>query len=125
MALQKGITIHQYLDDWSVRARSHQTCLQHTLILVAICQNLGWLVNTEKSELDPQTDLRLSWLPVQPEGGQGQIHSGALASCNCKHTRAADWTDLSGPASDVPDKVTDNHRKASLPLRETHIVAPK
>ena len=45
MALQRGIRIHQYLDDWLVRATSHQTCLQHTQTLVALCRELGWLVN--------------------------------------------------------------------------------
>ena len=30
MALQQGIRIHQYLDDWLVRANSYQLCLQHT-----------------------------------------------------------------------------------------------
>ena len=54
MAIQKGIRIHQYLDDWLVRATSHQTCLQHTQTLVALYQELGWLVNREKSELDPK-----------------------------------------------------------------------
>ena len=54
MALHKGIRIHQYLDDWLVRATSHQTCLQHPKILVQICQDLGWLVNLEKSELEPK-----------------------------------------------------------------------
>ena len=54
MATQRGIRIHQYLDDWLVRARSHQVCLQHTLELVQICQRLGWLVNMEKSELEPK-----------------------------------------------------------------------
>ena len=55
MALQKGIRIHQYLDDWLVWARSHQTCLQHTQTLVALfSRGLGWLVNIEKSELDPK-----------------------------------------------------------------------
>ena len=54
MALQRGIRIHQYLDDWLVRATSHQTCLQHTQTLVALCRELGWLVNKEKSELDPK-----------------------------------------------------------------------
>ena len=39
MAIHKGIRIHQYLDDWLVRARSHQACLQHTQNLVKICQN--------------------------------------------------------------------------------------
>ena len=54
MALQKGIRIHQYLDDWLVRTKSHHTCLQHTQTLVALCQDLGWLVNKEKSELVPK-----------------------------------------------------------------------
>ena len=45
VALQRGIRIHQYLDDWLVRATSHQTCLQHTQTLVALCSELGWLVN--------------------------------------------------------------------------------
>ena len=53
MALQKGIRIHQYLDDWLVRASTHHTCLQHTQTLVTLCQELGWLVNKEKSELVP------------------------------------------------------------------------
>ena len=50
----KPIRIHQYLDDWLVRASSHQICLQHTRDLVKICQKLGWLVNVEKSELEPK-----------------------------------------------------------------------
>ena len=54
MTLQKGIRIHQYLDDWLVRASTHDTCLQHTQTLVTLCQELGWLVNREKSELVPQ-----------------------------------------------------------------------
>ena len=53
MALQRGIRIHQYLDDWLVRAMSHQTCLQHTQTLAALCRELGWLKNKEKSELEP------------------------------------------------------------------------
>ena len=53
LALKQGIRIYQYLDDWLVRARSHQTCLQHTQTLVDLCLELGWLVNKEKSELEP------------------------------------------------------------------------
>ena len=54
IAIHKGIRIHQYIDDWLVRARSHHICLQRTQILVKICQDLGWLVNVEKSELEPK-----------------------------------------------------------------------
>ena len=54
MAIHKGIRIYQYLDDWLVRATSQQACLQHTQDLVQICQELGWLVNLDKSELEPK-----------------------------------------------------------------------
>ena len=54
MVIQKGIRIHQYLDDWLVRATSHRDCLQHTRVLVEMCQALGWMVNLEKSELEPK-----------------------------------------------------------------------
>ena len=43
----QGYRNHQYLDDWLVKATSHQVCLQHTQDLVKICQELGWLVNLE------------------------------------------------------------------------------
>ena len=54
MAIHKGIRIHQYLDDWLVRATSHRVCLQQTQVLVEMCQKLGWLVNLEKLELEPK-----------------------------------------------------------------------
>ena len=54
MAQAKGIRIHQYLDDWLLRARSRETCLQHTQTLLALCQKLSWVVNLKKSELVPQ-----------------------------------------------------------------------
>ena len=54
MAIHKGIRIHQYLDDWLARATSHQVCVLHTQDQVKICQELGWLVNLEKSELEPK-----------------------------------------------------------------------
>ena len=41
MAILKGIRIHQYLDDWLLRATSHQACFQHTQDLVEMCQKLG------------------------------------------------------------------------------------
>ena len=59
------------LDDWLVRATSHQTCLQHTKILVQICQDLGWLVNLEKSELEPKQ--------VRPPVGSGPTNTRTLA----------------------------------------------
>ena len=82
MALQRGIRIHQYLDDWLVEASSHETCLQHTQTLVVLCQDLGWLVNKEKSELVPkqvcnfigyQFDLKEGKVRPTPERWQALI----------------------------------------------------
>ena len=79
MAMHKGIRIHQYLDDWLVRATSHHACLQHTQSLVKICQKLGWLVNLDKSEVDPkqifdfvgyQFDLRAGRVRPTPDRWQ-------------------------------------------------------
>ena len=79
MAGHRGIRIHQYLDDWLVRAKSRSTCLQHTQTLVKMCQKLGWLVNAEKSELEPkqvfnfvgyQFDLRSGWVRPTPDRWQ-------------------------------------------------------
>ena len=79
MAIHKGIRIHQYLDDWLVRVTSHQACLQHTQDLVQICQELGWLLNLDKSELEPkqifdfvgyQFDLRAGRVRPTPDRWQ-------------------------------------------------------
>ena len=65
-----------------MRATSHQTCLQHTQTLVALCQELGWLVNKEKSELDPkqvfnfvgyQFDLKEGKVKPTPEHWQALL----------------------------------------------------
>ena len=79
MAIRKGITIHQYLDDWLMRAGSYQVCLRHTQELVQVCRRLGWIVNLEKSELEPkqifnfvgyQFDLKASRVRPTPDWWQ-------------------------------------------------------
>ena len=54
MAQARGIRIHQYLDDWLLRAPCPEMCLQHTQTLLELCRNLGWVVNMSKSELVPK-----------------------------------------------------------------------
>ena len=51
MAQARGIRIHQYLDDWLLRAPCPETCLLHTRTLLDLCHRLGWVVNMTKSEL--------------------------------------------------------------------------
>ena len=54
MAQARNIRMHQYLDDWFIRAKDRDTCFQDTQTLLALCQELGWVVNLRKSELDPK-----------------------------------------------------------------------
>ena len=54
MAQSQGIRIHQYLDDWLIQAPTEDSCHQGTQSLLALCQELGWMVNMQKSELEPQ-----------------------------------------------------------------------
>ena len=54
MAQSRGIRIHQYLDDWLIRAPTKESCYQGTQSLLALCQELGWVVNLQKSELEPK-----------------------------------------------------------------------
>ena len=123
MALQRGIRIHQYLDDWLVRATSYQTCLQHTQTLVALCRELGWLVNKEKSELDPkqvfnfigyQFDLREG--KVRPTSERWQTLTDKILSI---------LSGVPGLTVHVPHRTSNSHRKTSSPRStsyETHTV---
>ena len=124
MALRQGIRIHQYLDDWLVRAPTLHTCLQHTQTLVTLCQELGWLVNKEKSELAPkqvfnfvgyQFDLKEG--KVRPTEERWQALTDKIRSM---------MSDPVCPEIHVPHRSPHSNRKTS-PLRatphETHTVA--
>ena len=62
MAIHKDLRSHQYLDDWLVRARSHQACLQHTQELV---NNVSATRLT--GELEPKQDFSFCRLPIRPQ----------------------------------------------------------
>ena len=54
LALNHDIRLHQYLDNWLIRARSQLESQKHTTKLLSPVQNLGFIVNPQKSELTPQ-----------------------------------------------------------------------
>ena len=49
----RGIRVHQYLDDWLLRASSQHQCMSQTKELLHTVQELGFVINFEKSELEP------------------------------------------------------------------------
>ena len=53
MTLTREIRIHQYLDDWLIRAQSQQESQVNIQTVLDLTQSLGWIINQEKSELKP------------------------------------------------------------------------
>ena len=51
MALSRGISIQQYLDDWLIRAQSPEEALHSTKVVVDLTESLGWIINQDKSEV--------------------------------------------------------------------------
>ena len=126
MALQRGIRTHQYLDDWLVRASTHDTCLQHTQTLVTLCQGLGWLVNKEKSELAPKQVF--NFVGYQFDLKEGKVRPTA----ECWHTLTDKIRSIlldpvcPGPTVHIPHRSTHSNRKTSPPratAHEAHTVA--
>ena len=125
MPLQRGIRIHQYLDDWLVRATSHQTCLQHTQTLVALSRT-RLAGESGKVRTGPKTGLQLRRLPVRPQGGQGQTHTIALADLNRQDIVNPVRSGVPSPEVHVPYRPSNSHRKTSPPEAtsyEVHRVA--
>ena len=54
MAQAEGIRLHQYLDDVLIQSQAKESCSYQTQALLTLCQELGWVVNLHKSELDPK-----------------------------------------------------------------------
>ena len=49
----RGNRVHQYLDDWLLRANTRHQCLVQTKELIQVVQDLSFVINFEKSELEP------------------------------------------------------------------------
>ena len=61
IAQARGIRIHQYLDDWLLRALCQETCLQHTQALLPRVRVGG---KHEEVRDDPSAGLQFRRLPV-------------------------------------------------------------
>ena len=57
MALAEGIRIHQYIDDWLMRAKPKQQCQENTHRLIHLVESLGWIINFQKSDLVPTQEI--------------------------------------------------------------------
>ena len=71
IALSQGVRIHQYLDDWLVRAKDPDSCARDVQKLVNLVEKLGWIVNLKKIGTQSNSGSRVSGLSVQSSGRFG------------------------------------------------------
>ena len=69
IAQARNLRIHQYLDDWLLRSPTKEHCLKDSENLVKLVQELGWLINFQKSELVPTQKTGFSGLSLQSSEG--------------------------------------------------------
>ena len=127
MAMHKGIRIHQYLDNWLVRARSHPPVLSPAYSepsknvprprLAGECREVG---------AGAQASLQFCRLTVRPQVRSGPTDTGQVAKPSRENERTFVTTDLPGPAVYVLDRFVNSHRETSSPrptAYEAHTVA--
>ena len=58
-AYQGGIHLHFYLDTWLIVVNYPSCLLEHHHFFLQLCQDLGIVINLEKSDLEPECSI--SW----------------------------------------------------------------
>ena len=96
MAIHKGLRIHQYLEDWLVRARPLQACLQHTQELVNNVSAIGLAGELREIRAGAQTRLGFRRLLVRPQVWSGPTDSRPVAEPSRENTETAIPTGLPG-----------------------------
>ena len=111
MAQVRGIRIHQYLDDWLLRAPCREICLHHTQTLLALCQDLGWVVNLTKSELTPQQVFNFVGYRFDLSLGRVKPTQERWSTLSQKIWTLKGSSNLLNQAIPVPDRAPNNHRE--------------
>ena len=117
MAQARNICMHQYLVDWLIRAKDKDSCFQDTQTLLALCQELGWVVNLKKSELEPKQVFNFVGYQY------GQVGSPKLQN---QHPPGEDQ--LFRETTHVIDRPSHGDRETGsfwASTNETHPVAPE
>ena len=126
LALRRGIRIHQYLDDWLVRAKSPPSLPSaHTKITDSL-QRLGMAGKRREIRAGTQADFQFRRLPVRFGKGQSQTYPGTLASPNRQNPVNSVRSGVSGSTVHVPHWSPHSNRKTSSPgetAHEAHTVA--
>ena len=67
----RGVRVHQYLDDWLLRANTRHQCQLQTKELIQTIQELGFVMNFEETELE--RTQRINFLGYHFDLVQGKV----------------------------------------------------
>ncbi|XP_071506293.1 uncharacterized protein [Diadema antillarum] len=116
---ERGIRIFVYLDDWLVLADSADTLRQHLDITLDLVSKLGFLVNYEKSQLEPtqnpeflgaKLDLKLRLAHPLPHRID-KVHQVGGFLLRSSHAQAKYWLRFLGLLASLLDSVPDCRRR--------------
>ena len=119
LALQQGIRIHQYLDDWLIRAPSKEECHKQTPNLLNLIRVLGFVVNFKKSELVPSQRFDFLGyhflLDLAVDEASGYVPSPLIEVCyQCKDSYVHHWiTCINGEDSQTGQDACETFSMAS------------
>ena len=125
MTQARNTRMHQYLDDWLIRARDRDTCFQNTRTLLALCQELGWVVNPTETA---QTDLQFRRLPVRLSSRCSQAHPRKMGGSELQNHFSPKKDQLFSSTVHVLDRPSHSDRETGsirMPPHEAHSMAPK
>ena len=128
MAQSRGIRIHQYLDDWLIRAPTKESYHQGTQSLLSLCQELGCVVNLQRSELEPKQVFEFVGYQYDLSHGLVKLTQNRWESILQKVQSIMAMPRMSSQELHVPNRPAYSNRKTGAPgqtLHETHSVAPQ
>lgn len=70
---QKGVSVVPYLDDWLIHNPNREVLLQHRTLVLETLQQIGLIVNLQKSQLEPSQDLEFLGVRFQFQRGIAQL----------------------------------------------------
>ena len=118
IAQSRGIRIHQYLDDWLIQDPTKESCYQGTQSLLTLCQELGWIVNLQKSELEPKQIFE--FVGYKYDLSQGLVLPTPLGVDPPKVGIHPVQTKLPSQGIYVPDRPTYSNGKTGSPGETPH-----
>ncbi|XP_064088647.1 uncharacterized protein LOC135203010 [Macrobrachium nipponense] len=103
-----------YLDDWLIRAKSKDQCLEDLSVTLKMTQSLGILVNLEKSQLSPQQNIVYLGIQMDSQGFLASPSIERIERCLSKvsvfpgkeHCSAREWMSLLGTISSLEQFVS-------------------